>query len=132
SPTCPRRQPPVPPQMPARRQAARLPLRRLRLPLPDAHCARHHLSSTNSQKQKRRGAATRLAIPLPESSPRRRRALPPRRPRSAISLAEQLAQHPPFEVGRRALRAASRPEELQVHRLEVELLAAGRAFFQVL
>src|SRR5207249_96452 len=47
-------------------------------------------------------------------------------------VAEQLEQHPSLQLGGRSLRQATGPHELEEQRLEVELLAAGRARRQVL
>src|SRR5438876_6263997 len=83
------------------------------------------LSTTNSMKQKKRGAGASLATRIPTSSPHQPRAPPLRRVASAISLAEQFPQHALLELRRRALSATPGSQEFQKQLLEIELLAAG-------
>src|SRR5437016_10880308 len=86
------------------------------------------LSTTNSMKQKKRGAGATLATRIPTSSPDRPRAPPLRRVASAISLAEQFPQHALLELRRRALSSTPRSQEFPKQPLEIQLFAAtGRS-----
>src|SRR2546425_6244195 len=90
------------------------------------------LSTTNSMKQKKRGAGATLATRIPTSSPGRPRAPPLRRVASAISLADQFPQRALLALRRRALSAPPGSQEFQKQLLEIELLAARRAVLQML
>ena len=55
-----------------------------------------------------------------------------RRWNGASSLVEQLAQDAALQLGRRAVRAATGPQEIEEQPFEVEVLAARRAVGEVL
>src|ERR1041385_5943366 len=73
-----------------------------------------------------RGAVSPLAIQIPKLSPHPPPPPPPSHGLSAISLAEQLAQHALLQLGRRALRLAARLQEFEEKLLEIVLLLARR------
>src|ERR1051326_328474 len=78
-----------------------------------------------------RGAVSPLAIQIPKLSPHPPPPPPPSHGLSAISLAEQLAQHALLQLGRRALRLAARLQEFEEKLLEIVLLLARRAIFEM-
>src|ERR1044072_6636487 len=78
-----------------------------------------------------RGAVSPLAIQIPKLSPHPPPPPPPSHGLSAISLAEQLAQHALLQLGPRDLRLAALLEAFEEKLLEIVLLLARRAIFEM-
>src|ERR1044072_6930116 len=77
-----------------------------------------------------RGAVSPLAIQIPKLSPHPPPPPPPSHGLSAISLAEQLAQHALLQLGRRALRLAARLQAFKENLLKSVRPLPGRQIFR--